>query len=319
MDIPLGHQTWFEDPAPFQSDWGFVGETETVLLLGGALLLAILVRVASRRWNGVDVPFLARMAPYMPFAVRLHLTMCLVGLLGLGYYLSPAMDLEWDLPGILLGAVMALVAIGMASGYRAQSAALLLVAAGPIGMLEFGVSPVLQRIDVLGLALFVFFAGPGRWSADLDRGKASEPTPDRIATAVWCLRVFAGIALIIVAFREKLAYPDYAVSFLGDHHDLELSDQIGLGWSTEDFVRVAGSIEVLFGLLLISGAMPQAIVVAAGLPFNATLYFFGNKELIGHLPIYGAMLVLLVYGSHPQYRPLVKRLIPARLAPAAPS
>src|SRR5215212_6510977 len=220
MRLPIGHQTWFEDPGPFDSDWGFVGQTETVLLLAGALLLTLLVRIASRWWNGIDVPFLARMAPYMPFAVRLHLTACLLGLLGLGYYLSPAMDLQWDLGGILLGAVMALVAIGMASGYRAHSAAVLLVAAGPIGMLEFGVSPVLQRIDVLGLALFVYFAGPGRWSADLDRGADSEPAEDRVATAIWCLRVFAGIALIVVAFREKLAYPDYAVSFLQDHHDL---------------------------------------------------------------------------------------------------
>jgi hypothetical protein len=76
---------------------------------------------------------------------------------------------------------------------------------------------------------------------------------------------------------------------------------------------------VLFGLLLISGAMPQAAVLIAGVPFNATLYFFGDKELFGHLPIYGAMLVLLVYGSHPVYRPMVKLLLPARLAPAAPS
>ena len=45
---------------------------------------------------------------------------------------------------------------------------------------------------MLGLALFVFFAGPGRWSVDLDRADASEPTPDRIATAVWCLRVSPG-------------------------------------------------------------------------------------------------------------------------------
>jgi hypothetical protein len=281
--------------------------------------LTLVVRAVSTRWNGMDVPALSRMAPYMPFAVRLHLAVCLVGLLALGVYLSPAMDLHWKVAGILLGAVMAVVAIGMASGYRTQSAALLLVAAGPIGMLEFGVSPVLQRIDVLGLALFVFFAGPGRWSADHDRGQADEPGDDRLATAIWCLRVFAGIALIVVAFREKLAYPDYAVHFLADNPDLELSEQLGLGWSTETFVRVAGSIEVLFGLLLISGAMPQAIVLIAGVPFNATLYFFGEAELFGHLPIYGAMLVLLVYGSHPVYRPMVKRLLPARLAPSAPS
>jgi hypothetical protein len=319
MTLPLGHQTWFEDPGPFDSDWGFVGETTTLLLLGGTLLLTLVVRAVSTRWNGVDVPVAARMAPYMPFAVRIHLATCLLALLAIGVYLSPAMDLDWDLPGILLGAVMVLVTIGMATGYRARSAALLLVAAGPIGMLEFGVGPVLQRIDVLGLALFAFFAGPGRWSADHDRGAASEPEPDRIGTAIWCLRVFAGVALIVVAFREKLAYPDYAVSFLGEHHDLDLADQLGLGWSEEQFVRAAGSIEVLFGLLLISGAMPQLIVLIAGLPFNATLYFFGDKELFGHLPIYGAMLVLLVYGSHPEYRPMVKRLLPARLAPAAPS
>jgi hypothetical protein len=319
MNLPVGHQTWFEDPAPFHSDWGFVGETTTLLLLGAAVLLTLLARAVSTRWNGVDVPVAARMAPYMPFAVRIHLATCLLALLAIGVYLSPAMDLEWDVVGILLGTVMVLVAIGMATGYQARSVALLLVAAGPLGMLEFGVSPVLQRIDVLGLALFVYFAGPGRWSADCDRGAASEPTDDRIATAIWCLRVFAGIALIIVAFREKLAYPDYAVSFFGEHHDLELADQLGLGWSTEQFVRVAGSIEILFGLLLISGAMPQLIVLIAGLPFNATLYFFGDKELFGHLPIYGAMLVLLVYGSHPVYRPMVKRLLPARLAPAAPS
>jgi uncharacterized membrane protein YphA (DoxX/SURF4 family) len=319
MRLPFAHQTWFEDPAPFDSDWGFAGETATLLLLAAALLLTLVVRAASTRWNGTDLSALRAMAPYMPFAIRLHLAVCLVGMLGLGVYLSPAMDLEWDVAGVLLGAVMALVAIGMATGYRARSAALLLIAAGPLGMIEFGVSPVLQRIDVLGLALFVFLAGPGRWSADHDRGQAAEPAQDRLATAIWCLRVFAGVALIVVAFREKLAYPDYAVSFLGEHPDLELADQLGLGWSTETFVRAAGSIEVLFGLLLISGALPQAIVLVAGVPFNATLYFFGEAELFGHLPIYGAMLVLLVYGSHPHTRPLVKRLLPARLAPAAPS
>ena len=316
--MPLAHQTWFEDPVN-RSDWGFAGETETLALLAGALLLTLVVRLISTRWNGIDVKPLGAMAPYMPFAVRLHLTVCLVGLLGLGVYLSPAMDLEWDLAGLLLGAVMAIVAIGMATGYHARAAALLLMLAGPIGMLEFGVGPVIQRIDVLGLALFVWFAGPGRWSADHDAGRAEESTRDALAIAIWCLRVFAGVALIVVAFREKLAYPDYAVHFLGEHSELELSEQLGLGWSTETFVRVAGSIEVLFGMLLISGALPQVIVLAAGVPFNATLYFFGEAELFGHLPIYGAMLVLLVYGSDPQTRPLVKQLIPARLAPAAPS
>ena len=53
-------------------------------------------------------------------------------------------------------------------------------------------------------------------------------------------------------------------------------------------------------MLLISGALPQAIVLIAGVPFNATLWFFGTTELVGHLPIYGAMLAILVWGSDPR-------------------
>ena len=67
---------------------------------------------------------------------------------------------------------------------------------------------------------------------------------------------------------------------------------------------------MLFGLLLISGALPQAVVVIAGIPFNATLYFLGNVELMGHLPIYGTMLVLLVFGLRPRLRPRVSTLWP---------
>ncbi|MDQ3766040.1 MAG: hypothetical protein M3346_01680 [Actinomycetota bacterium] len=46
----------------------------------------------------------------------------------------------------------------------------------------------------------------------------------------------------------------------------------------------------------------------AGIPFNATLFYFGSSELIGHLPVYGAMLALLVYGSDPATAPLVPKL-----------
>ena len=42
-------------------------------------------------------------------------------------------------------------------------------------------------------------------------------------------------------------------------------------------------------------------MIVAGIPFNATLFFLGTEELIGHLPIYGTMLALLVYGSNPRY------------------
>jgi len=229
------------------------------------------------------------------------------------------MDLEADVPGILLGINMAVVAIAMATGWYTREAAWLLIALGPLGMLEFGVSPVLQRLDVLGLALFVLFAGPGRWSADLELGRDRERGTADLAKAVWALRVGAGLALIVVAFAEKLANPDLALAFLHGRPDLNVAQQVGLGWSDLEFTRVAGAIEVLFGLLLISGALPQAIVLIAGVPFNASLWFFGVNELVGHLPVYGAMLVLLVYGSDPGLRPAVAELWPFGRRTARPA
>ena len=297
------------------ADWSFVGETATLALLAAAVAITLAVRLVARRWPGVDVALLARMAPWMPFAVRLHLAVSLIGLVSLGYYLSPAMDLAADATGILLGAVMVVVAVAMALGVRVRAAACLLIAAGPLGMLEFGVSPVVQRLDVLGPALFLLVAGPGRWSADFELGRAADPSPAAVARAVWALRVCAGVALIVVAFVEKLAQPDLAAEFLAEHPQFNVADAVGLGWSELTFTRVAGAIEVLFGLLLISGALPQAVVLVAGVPFNATLWFFGNLELVGHLPVYGTMLVLLVYGSSARDRPATSRIWPWRPDP----
>jgi hypothetical protein len=142
---------------------------------------------------------------------------------------------------------MAVSAIGLATGYHARWAAALLLAAGPLGMSEFGFWAVAQRVDLVGLALFVLFAGAGRWSADHELGRAADPSFEAQAQAVWALRVCAGLALIVVAFAEKLAMPDLALSFLAEHPDFNVAQQIGLGWSDLEFAPAAGAIEVLFG------------------------------------------------------------------------
>ncbi len=311
--MPVAHETWFvPDPERFGLDWAFAGQTATVAMLATAFAIAVAVRVLARFFPGVEVPFLARLAPWMPFAMRMHLAVSLLGLLSLGFYLSPAMDLQANPAGVLLGAVMVTVAFGMVTGWHARAAAGLLVLAGPIGLLEFGFSAVIQRVDMLGPALFVMLAGPGRWSADHERGAEAEPDGAALERAVWALRIAVGVALILVAFAEKLANPQLALAFLEQQPSFNVASGIGLDITDLQFIRLAGAIEVLFGLLLISGALPQAVVVIAGIPFNATLYFLGEIELMGHLPIYGTMLVLLVLGSDPRLRPLVSSVAPLR-------
>ena len=306
---PFAHETWFVDHSDV--DWSFFFEAATLALLGVAALATIAVRLASRVWNGVDVPFLARMAPFMPFAVRIHLAVALVGLASMGVFLSPAMDLPTNFLGVALGVLMVVVAVAMATGYRAREAAWLLIALGPVGALEFGAVAVTARADMLGLALFVALTGSGAWSADAEAGRDRLPGTGELARGVWALKLAVGAALIVVALQEKLAHPAMALRFLDENPEFNVANSLlGLGVSDLEFVRVAGVIEIAFGLLVISGAMPQLCVVAAGIPFNATLWFFGTIELLGHLPVYAAMLVLLAFGSDAELRPAVRALWP---------
>ena len=304
------HQLWFVDEVPLK-DWSFLWEGRTLVLLGLALALTLLVRLLAHVWPGLDRPTLARLAPWMPFAVRMHLGIALAGLLSGGYYLAPAMQLDKDVTGWLLGIVVGITAVLLVVGWNVRIAAAVLVVAGPMGMLEFGFEAILQRLDMMGLALFLLIAGPGRWSADHELGRASEPTTLRLGQAVWVLKVAVGVTLIAVAVTEKLANPELAREFTGGGViDLNVAEALGLPIGDTEFIRVAGAIEVLFGLLVLSGALPQAIVLIAGVPFNLTLYFFGTNELLGHLPVYAALLVLLVFGSDPVLRRYCSRLLP---------
>jgi len=71
----------------------------------------------------------------------------------------------------------------------------------------------------------------------------------------------------------------------------------GLGVSDAAFSDLAGAVELALGLVLISGIGTRLAVLVAVIPFNLTLLVFGWEELVGHLPIYGIFLVLLIEGS----------------------
>ena len=168
--------------------------------------------------------------------------------------------------GWLLGALVAVTAVLLLAGWHARAAAGMLLLSGPLGMLEFGAWDVLQRIDLLGLALYLLLAGPGRWSADYELGRERDPDERQLAPAIWALRVCVGLALIFVALQEKLADPELALHFLREQdQEFNVFQLLGLPVSDLEFVRVAGAVEVLFGLLLISGALPQAIVLVAAI------------------------------------------------------
>jgi hypothetical protein len=170
---------------------------------------------------------------------------------------------------------------------------------------ELGVLEPLSRIAPWIPRLLAIHAGVSLL-AQAARGTFLAPSldlpADALGAAVGIAEGVLGVwlvggSLVVLAFSEKLARPELALAFLDRFPAFNLLRTLGIPVSDLGFVRLAGAVELLFGLLLISGAMPQLVVLLAGVPFNATLFFLGTDELIGHLPIYGAMLAVLVYGS----------------------
>lgn len=130
----------------------------------------------------------------------------------------------------------------------------------------------------------------------------------RLRAPLLLLRVGVGLALVVLAFIEKLLVPDLMRELLAARPGLDPLQQLGLATGPDPFIRLAAATELLLGLLIVSGAAPQLVVLAAAVPFNVTLVFFDRFELIGHLPLYGALLALLVYGSNPGLAPATARL-----------
>ncbi len=301
----LAHEKWFTDEV-YAPDWGFVLQPRTLAYLGVAVLIATLWRWADHYLPRPEVAALAPLGwlvPWIPRLLAVHAGVSLLAQAARGSYLAPGMELPPGAAGLLLAVVEGIAGVWLVSGFRIRPAAWFVVVSGPLGMLFYGPVAVLERADLLGVALFLALLPPGQ-----DDYGAVVPSAEQVRRALWSLRVAAGVALVVLAFTEKLLSPETSLEFLDRYPAFNVLEAVGVG--DLEFVRIAGAIEVLIGLLLVSGAAPQVAVLAAAVPFNATLFFLGAEELIGHLPVYGVMLTLLVYGSHQRYAPEVRRISP---------
>jgi uncharacterized membrane protein YphA (DoxX/SURF4 family) len=300
----VAHEKWFvEEPAIFDADWTFLADTASLVLVAAVVVLAAAWRIAARRLPQPELRALTplgRLAPWIPRLLGVHLGVSLLSLAVSGAYLAPNLPLGGVTGGIVVAFAEGLLGVWLVSGVLLRPAAVVTLLLGPLAWVLAGLVAMLEAIDLLGIALFLVVLPPGR-----DAFGAVRPSRPRAGLALLALRVCVGSALVVLAFSEKFANPDLAREFIDNYPVFNLFETLGLPLSSDAFIRVAGAVELLFGLLVILGSAPQIAVIAAGIPFNATLFFLGRTELIGHLPIYGAMLALLVFGSNRYYADLV--------------
>lgn len=134
------------------------------------------------------------------------------------------------------------------------------------------------------------------------------------------LRIATGIALVVLGFEEKLLNPHYAQQFL-DTYMWNFMRNLGVeNYSDRLFILSAGTMEVVFGVILILGTTTRLNIIAiSGFMLTSNLTFLAEghmrealTEIIGHLPIMATAIVCVAFGGG-RLRPvtLLRRRAPA--------
>jgi hypothetical protein len=316
LPVVPAHERWFV-PSAAGGDWGFFLSWLPLVLVAAVVVVTVLWRLVALRLDRPELRVLepvGRLVPWIPRLLGIHLGVALLALAATGSFLTPAVTLDGAVGSALLLGEAAL-GVWLVTGVRLRPAAALVLALGPVLGVVSGPMALLECANLAAVAAFLVVLPPGA-----DRHGAVAHDADRTRWALQLLRVGVGVALIALAFTEKFTNPVMAVHTLEEFPALDVFGLAGIHLAPETFVVVAGSVELLFGLLVLSGALPQVAVLVAMVPFNATLALFGQPELVGHLPVYGVFLALLAYGSNPETFALVRwlpRLSPARGGTAA--
>lgn len=294
------HERWFVDNAgayPLRPE----------LLLSPATLIGLVVSAATvgvllfiRRLAGGDnmfprVWFLRRYDPAAPVVIAIQAAIALIYVAVNLRFFAVNLQLPANAIGFLLAGAQVVVAFSYISGvFTRVGSALLIVLVLLVGIL-YGPVAMLEQTIFVGIALYLGSTGRGLRDSATDR-RLSHPLDRFRPLAPTLLRLCAGLTIGVLAFSEKLLNPELGAAFLRAYPSFNFMQALGLSWFTDErFILAAGIVELAIGAALMSGVLPRLVIIGMFVPFNLPLPFLPATELLGHLPIFAVMYVLLFH------------------------
>jgi uncharacterized membrane protein YphA (DoxX/SURF4 family) len=196
--------------------------------------------------------------------------------------------------GIALVFLQAVIGIMLISNRWVKYAAVLMLCLHAGVAVQFGLLAALEYAIMIGIALFLLF------NAIDDPALRARLKP----YSVDALRIWTGISLVALAIGEKLAPSALGQVFLAQFQ-WNFMQAIGFTvFSDRLFVLAAGMVEAAIGVMLILGTTVRLAVAALSVMMalsNVVFIVQGNNdaalvEFVGHMPIIGVALILLLLG-----------------------
>ena len=304
----LAHVKWFTDPVQYPLRTDLVFSERTLLWLITSAMTVVGLTMLQRRLGRGDwpaIPLLQRMTVGAPTILAIQAAIALVACAARATLLAPNLPLPEGPAGLALAGLEVAVAFSFVTGIADWVGALALIGLVPLTALVASPLDVLEQFFWVGIGLAILIIGRGSPAGQCARPWFFRRNANSVNRAVACLRVATGVALIALALGEKLWNPDLGHAFMTDHAAFNVFRSVFDITAVSDdlFVLFIGLTEAAIGAALISGRLTRLVVLGGWLPFHLGIPLLPDQELIGHLPIFGIMYVLLVHASAPQAAP----------------
>ncbi|MBA3415440.1 MAG: hypothetical protein H0U10_09470 [Chloroflexia bacterium] len=296
------HERWFV-PGGGQSvpEWDRLFSLPVLIALASGVaagaLLALLQRlVGDPLWPRPG--FSQRLEPSAPAILGVQTAIAMIFMASRLNLFVPNIELPRNLFGGLVAGITVVAAFSFITGLLTRLGAAITLALLLFTLLLVPWYQTLEQAVFAGIALYLLAVGRGVVRSD-DRGEGDRTWfSDRLLPhALTFLRLGAGISIVTLALTEKLLDVELGLAFLREYPDFNLGRLFGFPVSDEQFVYLAGVVEMTAGIALLAGFLPRVVILALWIPFNLGIVFLPPQELIGHLPILSVMYVLLVRGT----------------------
>lgn len=212
-----------------------------------------------------------------------------------GFIFAPNLTPKGGLGDFLLLS-QAIIGLGYVLGFLTRPLSVLLLTAYLLSFFEFGLVSWLETLEIAGIGIFLLILTRKRFilfETNLLKGFFEK----NYFLAIPLLRILTGVNLIVLGFTEKIFNPNLGLIFL-ETHPWNFMKMLGFsGFSDYWFVLFSGAFESLFGLVLLLGIVTRITSFLLAGFFMTTLILLGPVELIGHLPHFAIVFVLLINGS----------------------
>lgn len=244
----------------------------------------------------------AKLRPYRDYAAGILAVttgFTLVWMSIKGVHLAPNYPFTDDLFGSILRWVQAGIGVLLMIGLFTPVAAIgLLALYGSAFLLHPSIEPI-DYINIVGIAVFLLVFSRGRYSLDWFLGKPILSTPGQRKWAYRVLRVLTGFALLWLALL-KWRRPDLHLSLMDRYADFNpyvLLSWVGIKMSREMYVFALTIVEATVGIFEMFGILTRVASIFLIPIMLGSVLFLGPGELVGHLPILGTLVVLIIYGD----------------------